>query len=89
LSAAVGPVDAEKIKKMPPMWGVSSVRWYFDCGDEDFGSKGNALMHIALCDKKIPHEYRVRDGAHNWTYWRTALPEVYYRIVPSKLRFLA
>ncbi len=76
LSAAVGPVDAEKIKKMPPMWGVSSVRWYFDCGDEDFGSKGNALMHIALCDKKIPHEYRVRDGAHNWTYWRTALPEV-------------
>jgi len=55
---------------------LSSVRWYFDCGDEDFGSKGNALMHIALCDKKIPHEYRVRDGAHNWTYWRTALPEV-------------
>lgn len=21
-------------------------------------------------------EYRVRDGAHNWTYWRTSLPQV-------------
>jgi len=26
--------------------------------------------------KEIPHEYRVRDGAHNWTYWREALPTV-------------
>ena len=26
--------------------------------------------------KEIPHEYRVRDGRHNWTYWREALPTV-------------
>ena len=24
----------------------------------------------------IPHEFRTMDGAHNWTYWRVALPEV-------------
>jgi enterochelin esterase-like enzyme len=26
--------------------------------------------------KDIPHEFRIRDGAHNWTYWREALPTV-------------
>jgi enterochelin esterase-like enzyme len=26
--------------------------------------------------KEIPHEFRTRDGGHNWTYWRASLPEV-------------
>jgi len=55
---------------------VKSVRWYIDCGDDDFLYEGNSLMHIEMKKKNIPHEYRVRDGAHNWTYWRDALPEV-------------
>lgn len=55
---------------------LRSVRWYIDCGDDDFLYEGNALAHIALRKKDIPHEYRVRDGGHTWTYWRTALPEV-------------
>ena len=53
-----------------------AVRWYIDCGDDDFLYEGNSLVHIAMKKRDIPHEYRVRDGAHNWTYWRTALPEV-------------
>ncbi len=53
-----------------------SVRWYIDCGDDDFLYEGNSLMHIAMKKKQIPHEYRVRQGAHNWTYWRESLPEV-------------
>lgn len=53
-----------------------SVRWYIDCGDDDFLYEGNALAHIALRKKEVPHEYRVREGAHNWTYWREALPDV-------------
>ena len=52
------------------------VRWYIDCGDDDFLFEGNSLVHIAMRKKEIPHEYRVRDGAHNWTYWRESLPEV-------------
>ncbi|MCB9278164.1 MAG: esterase family protein [Lewinellaceae bacterium] len=55
---------------------VKSVRWYIDCGDDDFLYEGNALVHIAMRKKEIKHEYRVRDGAHNWTYWREALPVV-------------
>jgi enterochelin esterase-like enzyme len=53
-----------------------SVRWYIDCGDDDFLYEGNSLVHIAMRKKEIPHEFRVRNGGHNWTYWRTALPEV-------------
>ncbi len=55
---------------------LKSVKWYIDCGDNDFLYEGNSLVHIALKKREIPHEYRVRDGAHNWTYWRSALPEV-------------
>ena len=59
-----------------PVDDVKSVRWYIDCGDDDFLFEGNSLVHISMMKKKIPHEYRVRDGAHNWTYWRQSLPEV-------------
>jgi len=52
---------------------LSKVRYWIDCGDDDFLTKGNSLLHIALVDKKVPHEYRVRDGAHSWTYWRTGI----------------
>ncbi len=53
-----------------------SVRWYIDCGDDDFLYEGNSLVHIAMRKKEIPHEFRIRDGAHNWTYWRASLPNV-------------
>lgn len=53
-----------------------AVRWYIDCGDDDFLFEGNSLIHIAMRKKEIPHEFRIRDGGHTWTYWRTALPEV-------------
>jgi len=53
-----------------------AVRWYIDCGDDDFLYEGNSLIHIAMRKKEILHEFRIRDGAHNWTYWREALPAV-------------
>ncbi len=55
---------------------LRKVRFYIDCGDDDFLIKGNMALHAAMIDKKIPHEFRVREGGHTWTYWRTALPEV-------------
>ena len=53
-----------------------AVRWYIYCGDDDFLYEGNSLAHIAMRKKEIPHEYRVRNGGHTWTYWREALPTV-------------
>jgi len=65
----------ELIKAMPDDQ-KKAVRWYIDCGDDDFLFEGNSLVHIAMRKKEIPHEFRIRDGAHNWTYWREALPIV-------------
>jgi enterochelin esterase-like enzyme len=53
-----------------------SVRWYIDCGDDDFLYEGNSLVHIAMKKNDVPHEFRIRDGGHTWTYWRESLPEV-------------
>lgn len=59
-----------------PVDAIKSVRWYIDCGDDDFLYEGNSLLHIAMKKRGIPHEYRVRDGGHSWTYWRESLPTV-------------
>jgi enterochelin esterase-like enzyme len=65
----------ELIKAMPDDQ-KKAVRWYIDCGDDDFLYEGNSLVHIAMKKKEIPHEFRIREGAHNWTYWRESLPTV-------------
>lgn len=57
-------VDKEKLK---------SIRFYIDCGDDDFLYKGNAALHVKMRDLGIPHEFRVRNGGHEWSYWRTGL----------------
>ena len=72
--ALVNSLKADELKK---------VRYYIDCGDKDFLIKGNMALHAALIDKEIPHEFRVREGIHDWTYWRTALPEVFRFITTS------
>ena len=53
-----------------------ALRWYFDCGDDDFLFEANSLVHIAMRKREIPHEFRIRDGGHTWTYWRESLPTV-------------
>lgn len=65
-----------KIVETTPVDKLKTVKYYIDCGDDDFLIKGNMNLHAAMTDKAIPHEFRVRDGGHTWTYWRTALPEV-------------
>jgi enterochelin esterase-like enzyme len=52
---------------------LKKVRYYIDCGDDDFLIQGNCALHLLLTDRKIPHEFRVRDGGHTWAYWRTGI----------------
>lgn len=54
----------------------NAVRWFIDCGDDDFLYEGNSLVHIAMRKRDIKHEFRIRDGGHSWTYWRESLPNV-------------
>lgn len=52
---------------------MQRVRTYIDSGDDDFLYKGVALYHVTLRDHGMPHEFRVRDGGHQWSYWRSGL----------------
>lgn len=72
-----------KIVETKPAEELRKVNYWIDCGDDDFLTKGNCLLHLALTDKKIPHEFRVRDGAHNWTYWRTGITDALHFISQS------
>lgn len=51
----------------------SQLRIWLDCGDDDHLAHGNSALHLLLRDKGIAHEYRVRDGGHTWSYWRSGI----------------
>ena len=52
---------------------LRTVKWFFDCGDDDFLLDINVRMHQLMRDNHIKDELRVRNGVHNWEYWHTAL----------------
>ena len=52
------------------------INLFIDCGDdEETLSVTSNAFHDTLRSLNIPHEYRVRNGAHTWSYWHGALPE--------------
>lgn len=46
---------------------------WLDCGDDDFLIEGNYHLAMLLRKRGINYEFRMRDGAHTWTYWRETL----------------
>ncbi len=52
---------------------ISTVKWFVDCGDDDFLLDRNIEFNQAMREKHIKHEFRVRDGGHTWEYWHSAL----------------
>ena len=44
-----------------------------DCGTDDFFFRVNENLHQELLYRNIPHDYIIRPGAHNWTYWNNAI----------------
>ena len=66
---------------------IKQVRWYISCGDDDFLYEGNSLMHIFFRKNEIPHEFRIKDGGHTWTYWRMELPLVMAFVSKSFTQF--
>lgn len=49
----------------------SNLRIYIDNGDDEQTlAFSNEELHILMRDKNILHEYRVRNGGHEFRYWR-------------------
>lgn len=68
---ANNPFDVTKAKGKD---AYKDLRIMIDCGDDDFLTDDNCRLHIHFNKLGINHEFRMRDGAHNWPYWRTGLP---------------
>lgn len=77
----INVMDKETLDK------VRKIRWYITCGDDDFLYEGNSMFHILLRKKEIPHEFRIKDGAHTWGYWRMELPVVLEFVSKSFTQF--
>ena len=52
---------------------LRSVRWFIDCGDDDFLLDRNIEFLQVMRAAQIPVEFRVRDGGHTSEYWHSAL----------------
>jgi S-formylglutathione hydrolase FrmB len=52
---------------------LNSVDYYIDCGDDDWLSTGNVTLHLNMREAGIEHEFRMRQGGHEWSYWRSGL----------------
>ena len=52
---------------------LKTVRWFLDCGDDDFLLELSEQLHQKMKKAGIPCELRVRNGGHTWEYWHTAL----------------
>lgn len=55
---------------------LKSVRWYADCGDNDFFYQGNVEFYLAMKKQGVPVDYRMRSGVHSWYYWITGLAPI-------------
>ncbi len=54
---------------------LRTIAWYVDCGDDDFLFDCNMDFIAAMRKAGVPYQLRVRDGAHTWEYWHSALYE--------------
>ena len=52
---------------------LRTVRWFLDCGDDDFLFFQNVDHVKAMRMARLPLQFRVRDGIHDWCYWQESL----------------
>lgn len=57
----------------------------FDCGTADPLIEHNRVLHAALTQHGIPHEYEEFPGGHEWPYWETHLADAlrFFARVPA------
>ncbi|WP_207533883.1 alpha/beta hydrolase [Desertivirga arenae] len=65
--------DRNTVINMIDLLRPGSLDLIIDCGTEDFFFEVNNNFHQKLLEKKIPHDYIVRPGGHNWPYWDNAI----------------
>lgn len=56
---------------------LMGMKIYFDCGSQDdYGFEAGAqALHKVLVSRRIPHEFHLYPGGHNWGYFAEHLPD--------------
>ncbi len=63
------------ILTQPDLSKLKNIKIYIDNGDdEETLCRSNEELHILMRDRNFPHEFRVRNGGHEFQYWRDVLP---------------
>ena len=74
--AVTSPVEYLRNASAEQVEKLRTVRWMLDCGDDDGIISTNLDFFVEMKREKIPVEFRVRDGKHDWVFWRESLPEI-------------
>lgn len=62
----------------------NDLKIIIDCGVDDFFYKMNVTLHERLLALKIDHDFTLRPGRHDFTYWKNAIN---YQLLYFKLNF--
>ncbi len=54
---------------------IKDLKLIIDCGRNDFFLQVNNAFHNKLIRKGINHIYKIKEGSHNWIYWRESVFE--------------
>ena len=72
--AQTSPVEFLRHATPEQLEQLRTVRWMLDCGDDDSLIQTNLDFFTEMKRENVAVEFRVRDGVHDWKFWREALP---------------
>lgn len=72
--AETSPVEFLRHATAEQLEKLRTVRWMLDCGDDDSLIGTNLDFFTEMKREDVPVEFRIRDGVHDWKFWREALP---------------
>lgn len=72
--ARTSPVEYLRNASVEELEKLRTVRWKLDCGDDDDIIVTNLAFFAEMQRAKVPVEFRVRDGVHDWKFWLESLP---------------
>ena len=72
--AQTSPVEYLRHATAEQIEQLRTVRWMLDCGDDDRIIDTNLDFFREMKREQVPVELRIRNGKHNWAFWREALP---------------
>jgi S-formylglutathione hydrolase FrmB len=76
--------DANTVINLIPLIKDNYPALLIDCGTKDFFYKVNLDFHAKLLESNVPHDFIVRDGGHEVSYWLNA---IHYQLLFMHLFF--